>query len=92
MTSIDLDPALAMYLEDERLALMLQNSEFLQELRGDRMFMLTLERGEKQEYMHIRFSTSSSRSMSFRVYCDQDRFVKVKNVCKFSFPSDLSNV
>ncbi|GFO10556.1 cue domain-containing protein 1 [Plakobranchus ocellatus] len=46
MTSIDLDPALAMYLEDERLALMLQNSEFLQELRGDRMFMLTLERGK----------------------------------------------
>ncbi|KAK3793304.1 hypothetical protein RRG08_042246 [Elysia crispata] len=47
MTSIDLDPALAMYLEDERLALMLQNSEFLQELRGDRMFMLTLERDQK---------------------------------------------
>lgn len=44
--SIDLDPELAQYLEDERLALILQNSEFLQELRGDEDFMRTLERGE----------------------------------------------
>ncbi|XP_005107183.1 uncharacterized protein LOC101847139 [Aplysia californica] len=47
MTSGDLDPDLAQYLEDERLAIMLQNSEFLQELRGDRMFMMTLERDQR---------------------------------------------
>jgi hypothetical protein len=44
--SVDLDPELAQYLEDERLALILQNSEFLQELRDDETFMRTLERGE----------------------------------------------
>ncbi|KAK7087903.1 CUE domain-containing protein 1-like [Littorina saxatilis] len=42
--SVDLDPELSQYLEDERLALMLQNSEFLQELRHDETFMKTLER------------------------------------------------
>ncbi|XP_076435114.1 uncharacterized protein LOC143274972 isoform X2 [Babylonia areolata] len=42
--SMDLDPELAQYLEDERLALILQNSEFLQELRDDETFMKTLER------------------------------------------------
>ncbi|KAH9525740.1 hypothetical protein Btru_002232 [Bulinus truncatus] len=47
MTSMDLDPDLAQYLEDERLAIMLQNSEFLQELRGDRIFMMTLERDQR---------------------------------------------
>ena len=45
--SVDLDPELSQYLEDERLALILQNSEFLQELRDDETFMKTLERGEK---------------------------------------------
>lgn len=45
MASMDIDPDLAQYLEDERLAIILQNSEFLEELRGDRMFMMTLERG-----------------------------------------------
>lgn len=46
--SVDLDPELAQYLEDERLALILQNSEFLQELRDDEDFMQTLER-DRQE-------------------------------------------
>ena len=59
MTSIDLDPALAMYLEDERLALMLQNSEFLQELRGDRMFMLTLEKGRSSRLYQLQGSVMS---------------------------------
>ncbi|CAG5126100.1 unnamed protein product, partial [Candidula unifasciata] len=47
MASMDIDPDLAQYLEDERLAIILQNSEFLEELRGDRMFMMTLERDQK---------------------------------------------
>ncbi|ESO97331.1 hypothetical protein LOTGIDRAFT_231527 [Lottia gigantea] len=37
------DPELAQYLADERLALMIQNSEFLQELRDNKDFMTTLE-------------------------------------------------
>ena len=40
------DPEMSQYLEDERLAIMLQNSEFLQELRGNEEFMQTLERGK----------------------------------------------
>ena len=39
------DPERAQYLEDERLALCLQNEEFLRELRGDEDFMKTLQRG-----------------------------------------------
>ena len=34
------------YLEDERLALMLQNAEFLEELRMDEDFMKMLEKGD----------------------------------------------
>ena len=44
-TSADIDPEMARYLEDERLALALQNSEFLQELRSNDDFMKTLEKG-----------------------------------------------
>ncbi|XP_025088955.1 uncharacterized protein LOC112561031 isoform X2 [Pomacea canaliculata] len=44
LASADLDPELAQYLEDERLALILQNSEFLRELRDDEDFMQTLEK------------------------------------------------
>ncbi|KAJ8313046.1 hypothetical protein KUTeg_010419 [Tegillarca granosa] len=40
----NVDPEMSQYLEDERLAIMLQNSEFLQELRGNEDFMKTLER------------------------------------------------
>lgn len=43
--SHDFDPETSQFLEDERLAIMLQNSEFLQELRGNEDFMKTLERG-----------------------------------------------
>lgn len=43
-TSVDMDPEMSQYLEDERLAIILQNSEFLQELRGNEDFMQTLER------------------------------------------------
>jgi hypothetical protein len=45
-TSADIDPEMARYLEDERLALALQNSEFLQELRSNDDFMKTLEKGK----------------------------------------------
>ena len=44
-TSMEVDPELTQYLEDERLAIALQNSEFLQELRGNEDFMKTLKRG-----------------------------------------------
>lgn len=44
------DPEMSQYLEDERLAIMLQNSEFLQELRGNEEFMQTLEKGTRESH------------------------------------------
>lgn len=41
----NVDLEMSQYLEDERLAIALQNSEFLQELRGNEDFMKTLEKG-----------------------------------------------
>ncbi|XP_035229235.1 CUE domain-containing protein 1-like, partial [Stegodyphus dumicola] len=38
------DPELAQYLEDERIALFLQNEEFVRELMGNKEFMSTLEK------------------------------------------------
>ncbi|CAI9715779.1 domain-containing 1-like [Octopus vulgaris] len=43
-TSQDIDPELTQYLADEHLAIVIQNSEFLQELRGNEDFMKTLEK------------------------------------------------
>lgn len=42
---MDVDPGMSQYLEDERLAIMLQNSDFMEELRANEDFMKTLERG-----------------------------------------------
>lgn len=41
----DLDPELMQMLRDERLALVLQNEEFLAELRNDKDFLRVLEKG-----------------------------------------------
>lgn len=43
-TSVN-DPDLVQYLEDERIALFLQNKEFFQELKDNKEFLSTLERG-----------------------------------------------
>ncbi|KAK3084994.1 hypothetical protein FSP39_022547 [Pinctada imbricata] len=40
----NVDLEMSQYLEDERLAIMLQNTEFLEELRGNEDFMKTLEK------------------------------------------------
>lgn len=37
------DPELAQFLEDERFAILMQNEEFVRELRQNRDFMSTLE-------------------------------------------------
>lgn len=37
------DPELSQYLEDERIAIFLQNEEFVKELRRNKDFMSTLE-------------------------------------------------
>lgn len=63
------DPEMSQYLEDERLAIMLQNSEFLQELRGNEEFMQTLEKerirnqskSERKKKSPIRDSTESRK-------------------------------
>lgn len=41
------------YLEDERIALFLQNEEFMKELQRNRDFLLALERGEKCLQKHL---------------------------------------
>lgn len=41
------DVELAQYLKDERIALFLQNDEFISELRSNQEFMSALQRGEK---------------------------------------------
>lgn len=61
-TSAHFDPELAQYLEDERLALALQNSEFLQELRSNDDFMKTLEK-ERVSAKNKDINSSSSPSM-----------------------------
>ncbi|XP_062591849.1 myotubularin-related protein DDB_G0290005-like [Saccostrea cucullata] len=43
----NVDLEMSQYLEDERLAIALQNSEFLQELRGNEDFMKTLEKDHR---------------------------------------------
>lgn len=39
------DKKLRQYLEDERIALFLQNEEFMRELQRNREFLIALERG-----------------------------------------------
>lgn len=41
------------YLEDERIALFLQNEEFMKELQRNRDFLLALERGEEHRGKHL---------------------------------------
>lgn len=41
------DKKLKQYLEDERIALFLQNEEFMRELQRNREFLIALERGMK---------------------------------------------
>lgn len=43
ITSLNDDPELAQFLEDERFAILLQNEEFVRELRLNREFMSALE-------------------------------------------------
>lgn len=43
ITSLNDDPELAQFLEDERFAILLQNEEFVRELRLNQDFMSTLE-------------------------------------------------
>ncbi|GIY73439.1 CUE domain-containing protein 1 [Caerostris darwini] len=42
--TVSTDPELSQYLEDERIALFLQNEEFVQELKDNKEFLSTLER------------------------------------------------
>ncbi|XP_013784405.1 CUE domain-containing protein 1-like isoform X2 [Limulus polyphemus] len=46
------DPGLSQYLEDERIAIFLQNEEFMQELRHNKEFMSTLERDDDDDKLY----------------------------------------
>ena len=50
-----LDPAQAQSLNDERMAIMLQNQEFLKWLRHDQDFMLTLRNGKNDRVCSLPF-------------------------------------
>lgn len=50
---------LKQYLEDERIALFLQNEEFMKELQRNREFLIALERGRKT-LAHMLNGTMSS--------------------------------
>lgn len=65
-TSHDIDPELMQYLDDERLAIVIQNSEFLQELRGNEDFMKTLEKGESIFTILFYQSINITHFVSFR--------------------------
>lgn len=45
------DAELAQYLKDERIALFLQNDEFMNELRTNREFMTALQEGEMMPWL-----------------------------------------
>jgi len=45
------DPELDRYLEDERIALFLQNEEFMNELRWNKDFLSTLEKGNERGFL-----------------------------------------
>ncbi|XP_054708162.1 CUE domain-containing protein 1-like [Uloborus diversus] len=55
------DPELAQYLEDERIALFLQNEEFVRELMGNKEFMSTLEKALKKNEQHVSADGDSSK-------------------------------
>jgi hypothetical protein len=44
------DPELQAYLDDERMAIMVQNREFMKELKKDKDFIACLQRGECEEF------------------------------------------
>ncbi|KAL4224351.1 CUE domain containing [Mactra antiquata] len=60
-TSAEYDPELAQYLEDERLALALQNSEFLQELRSNDDFMKILRKEHLNSKTDLTSSTTTTQ-------------------------------
>lgn len=78
------DPNMTQYLEDERVALMLQNEEFMAELRGDDEFMSALER-ESSRGSGDRFTDYSGGSSRSKVMMDEALFrEKLKNMGKTS--------
>lgn len=47
------DEKLKQYLEDERIALFLQNEEFMRELQRNRDFLMALEKGRGSAGVHV---------------------------------------
>ena len=86
------DAATAQFLADERLALMMQNEEFMAELRGDREFMSTLQAetdemdGRSQHFDRMQdYGGASSTSARGKMMMDEAVFrEKLKNMGKAS--------
>ncbi len=65
------DKKLKQYLEDERIALFLQNEEFMRELQRNREFLIALERGMTMYFQLIHRRSAhnvSMRSVSITMY------------------------
>ncbi|KAI2809240.1 Cuedc1p [Blomia tropicalis] len=88
ITSLNDDPELAQFLEDERFAILLQNEEFVRELRLNREFMSALESdnslGSQNSFDH-QFGQTTGASSSGQ-YVDSDAAFKerLRNMGKMS--------
>lgn len=90
--SLDQERKWKQYLEDERIALFLQNEEFMKELQRNRDFLLALERGDKpfQRLMcmlficlNSSFAATSSPWASFSIALHWvSLFTQIQNECK----------
>ncbi|KAF7491537.1 CUE domain-containing protein 1 [Sarcoptes scabiei] len=82
MTSSSVDPEMAQYLEDERFAILLQNEEFVRELRMNQEFMSSLA----TENYHQSSNQNSDPSSSITNFLDSDAAFKerLRNMGKVS--------
>ncbi|KAH7640308.1 cue domain-containing protein 1-like protein [Dermatophagoides farinae] len=83
ITLMNDDPEMAQYLEDERFAILLQNEEFVRELRMNHDFMSTLE-SDNNQYSYG--STTGSDSTQASNFLDSDAIFKerLRNMGKLS--------
>lgn len=61
-TGTEQERKLKQYLEDERIALFLQNEEFMKELQRNREFLIALERGASSHAARTHTGTNSHHS------------------------------
>ncbi|XP_075051666.1 CUE domain-containing protein 1 isoform X1 [Mixophyes fleayi] len=78
--SMDQERKLKQYLQDERIALFLQNEEFMRELQRNREFLLALER-DRLKYESKKTSSSTPVNNDFCPSISADEFQAVSGLC-----------